>query len=105
LFLLLLSPFVVLQLQREDKPTLLVYLDYSASAISQTREVYAQGLDKPLSALKEKYNVRVFHFADKVYLPGDTILGRYATDLGIIAEHANEYRDASRVSAVLVVSD
>jgi hypothetical protein len=105
LFLLLLSPFVVLQLQREDKPTLLVYLDYSASAISQTREVYAQGLDKPLSALKEKYNVRVFHFADKVYLPGDTILGRKATDLGIIAEHANEYRDARRVSAVLVVSD
>jgi hypothetical protein len=105
LFLLLLSPFVVLQLQREDKPTLLVYLDHSASAISLTSKVYDQNLDKPLTALKERYNVRVFHFADKVYLPGDTILGKNATDLGIIAEHANDYRDARRVSAILVVSD
>lgn len=105
LFLLLLSPFVVLQMQQEDKPTLLVYLDYSASAMSQTREVYEKKLEKPLAALKEKYNVRLYHFADKVYRPEDTILGKNATDLGIIAEHANEFRDARRVSTVLVVSD
>jgi len=105
LFLLLLTPFVVLTSQQEEKPTLLVYLDKSASAADQTKEVYEQSLRKTLTALEDKFNVRTYLFADKVYPRGDTVKGINSTDLGQISGHINNYRDSRTVSTVLVVSD
>ena len=105
LFILLLSPFVVLTFQQEEKPTLLVYLDQSASVSGEVNSVYEKSLKEPLNALSDKFNVRILRFADKVYETGDTLKARYATDLGCISQHINDYRDSRRVAAVLVVSD
>jgi hypothetical protein len=105
LFLLLLSPFVVYTLQQEEKPTLLVYLDKSASAAGQVDAVYEQSLKQSLSQLAEKFTVRTYHFADKVYKAGDTVKGLNATELGQVSGHVNDYKDTRSVSAVLVVSD
>lgn len=105
LFILLLSPFVVLTLQQEEKPTLLVYLDQSASVSGEVNSVYEKSLKEPLNALSDKFNVRILRFADKVYETGDTLKARNATDLGCISQHINDYRDSRRVAAVLVVSD
>lgn len=105
LFILLLSPFVVLTLQQEEKPTLLVYLDQSASVSGEVNTLYEQSLKEPLKAMEEKYNVRILRFADRVYEAGDTLKAVNATDLGCIPQHMNNYRDFRRVAAVLVLSD
>ena len=105
LFLLLLSPFVVFTLQQEEKPTLLVYLDKSASAAGQVNAVYEQSLKQSLSQLAEKFTIRTYPFADKVYREGDTVKGLNATELGQVSGHINDFKDARSVSAVLVVSD
>ncbi|MEK0421409.1 MAG: hypothetical protein RLZZ161_1260 [Bacteroidota bacterium] len=105
LFLLLLSPFIVLTLQQEEKPTMLVYLDKSASVASETEELYAQKLKKTLSSLQDKFHVKIYSFADRIYQFSDTVKGPNATDLGQISAHINDYRDSRSVSAVLVVSD
>jgi len=105
LFLLLLSPFVVLTVQQEEKPTLLVYLDKSASVNSETNEVFEQKLKKTLLSLQDKFNVRTYSFSDKIYQSADTVKGFNATDLGQIATHINNYRDSRSVSAVLIISD
>jgi hypothetical protein len=105
LFTLLLSPFLVLTMKQEDKPTLVVYLDKSASAASQTEALYKNSLNDVLSSLKEKYQIRIYPFADKIYQDEDTVKGFNATDLGQISAHINDGKDSRSVSAAIVVSD
>jgi hypothetical protein len=82
-----------------------VYLDKSASAAGQVDAVYEQSLKQSLSQLAEKFTIRTYHFADKVYREGDTVKGLNATELGQVSGHINDFKDSRSVSAVLVVSD
>lgn len=105
LLVLLLSPFISLTLQQEEKPTLLVYLDKSNSASRESSAVYNGQLKSILDKLDDRFSVRTYHFADKVYRAGDTIKNPNVTDLGQIPEHVNDFKNARAVAAVLVCSD
>ncbi|MFN4914029.1 MAG: hypothetical protein ACK5FT_01800 [Sphingomonadales bacterium] len=105
LLVLLLSPFITLTLEQEEKPTLLVYLDKSNSASRESTDLYDRQLQGILDKLDNRYNVRIYHFSNKVYRAGDTVKNPDVTDLGQVSAHVNDFKDSRSVAAIMVLSD
>ena len=105
LLLLLLSPFLVFNSQKEEKPALLVYYDKSKSLPDSIGGNLYPAIEKQLSGLEDRYEIRSFAFGENVVGFADSGLKRSATDFGSLVDHVNDYQGSRRVSAVLVISD
>lgn len=105
LLILLLSPFIRITSNREEKPLLQVYFDHSASidtaAFSGT---YRQGMQL-LTGLNDLFDIRFYRFAADVVVANDSLKNRSVTDLGAVAAHVNEAGSGKTTGAVVVFSD
>lgn len=102
LCVLLLSPFVRLSTEREEKPALLVYLDVSASVSADSG--FYQLVRNELKSLESVYTVRTYTFSAEVR-PADSLQRGFFTDLGAVAAHVNDFQQSRKAAAVLVFSD
>lgn len=105
LLILLLSPFVRISSNREEKPLLQVYFDRSASVDTATSSaIYSRGR-KLLADLDDIFDVRFYRFAAETVAENDSLKNRAVTDLGAVATHVNEAGSGRTTGAVVVFSD
>lgn len=103
-FLLLLSPFFKLKLNKTEAPFLLVGLDQSSSITESDKKLIQQQKDR-LKQLEDKYQVKFCKIADRTMVFEDTGLNAGKTNLGSFFDFANEVYEGKNIGAMVLLSD
>ncbi|MBL7813057.1 MAG: hypothetical protein JNL57_12615 [Bacteroidetes bacterium] len=104
LLVLLMSPFVRLRLQKEDKPAILVFFDRSAS-VSAADSAEMVGVQTRLSTLQSDFQVVNYAFGGAIRAKDKGNVQPLNTDLGQIPAWVNDIWDGRNVGAVVVLTD
>lgn len=104
-FCLLLSPMVKIKLQKEKKPQLLVYKDYSWSIDSLAMAALWGQYETQKETLAKHFDIKEFKFDGGVLPLNDSGGNRNETRLSEVFEHANGIGSAENAVSTLLISD